>query len=49
MVESNTQAIQNVIEDFRPDEKIYFAVGNSKYDKVLRVKEKGKMKDKEIV
>ena len=38
MVQANTQAIQNEIEDFTPDEKIYFSVGNVDYSKVQGVK-----------
>ena len=34
MVEANSQAIQNEIEDFKPDERIYFSVGNACYDAV---------------
>ena len=37
MVQANTQAIQNEIEDFTPDEKIYFAVGNASYNNVYKV------------
>ena len=40
MVEGNTQVIQNAIEDFRPDEKIYFSVGNSTFDAVYEEKPK---------
>jgi hypothetical protein len=38
MVQANTQAIQNEIDDFIPDEKIYFSVGQVDYSAVQSVK-----------
>lgn len=49
MVQANTQAIQDEIEDFRSDEKIFFGVGNFSYDAVYKVVETNKGKGKEIV
>ena len=49
MVQANTQAIQDEIEDFKSDEKIFFGVGNFSYDAVYKVEEKRGGKVKEIV
>ena len=46
-MKANTKVDQNIVTAFEHDEIIYFAVGNSKFDKVGRYGDYDTLKDKD--